>query len=345
MRDLAALLSRFSTRRVLVVGDLILDEDVSGESARLSPEAPVPVVTVSSSREVLGGAANTAANVAALGGRAVLVGGVGQDDAGARLVALAERMGIEAVTVVDARPTVRKVRVLGQQRQLLRMDYESDGSRTTPTDDDLLGVVRERMGACDIVVLSDYAKGFLTRTLCQSGDCGGPCRRPCRDRRFAAAARGFLHWLRRPHAKLARVARAARHPRRGRHAGALRHDWPTARREVRLRGAPHPRRARHAGLRTRRRTRLRRARAGPRGIRRERGWRHRRGGVRTGARQAAPPPTPWPSPTAPPASSSGSWAPPRSRPASCCPRWRRGSSRVRPRRHPAPGPRASASSR
>lgn len=167
MRDLAALLSRFPTRRVLVIGDVILDEYVSGDCSRLSPEAPVPVVTVSSSREVLGGAANTAANVAALGGRAVLVGGVGRDDAGARLLALATRLGIETVPVVDARPTVRKVRVLGQQRQLLRMDYESAASRTAPDDYEVLALVRERLADCDIVVVSDYAKGFLTRELVQ----------------------------------------------------------------------------------------------------------------------------------------------------------------------------------
>lgn len=167
MRDLAALLSRFPSCRVLVIGDVILDEYVSGDCSRLSPEAPVPVVTVSSSREVLGGAANTAANVAALGGRAVLIGGIGRDDAGARLVALAERLGIETVPVVDPRPTVRKVRVLGQQRQLLRLDYESAVSRTTPDDHEVLALVRERLADCDIVVVSDYAKGFLTRDLVQ----------------------------------------------------------------------------------------------------------------------------------------------------------------------------------
>ena len=121
---LKPLVASFASRRVLVLGDAILDEYLSGDCSRISPEAPVPVVKVNSVRRVLGGAANTAANIAALGGRATLVALVGRDDAGATLAACARENGVDLRAVDNGTPTLRKTRVVGQHQQIVRLDYE-----------------------------------------------------------------------------------------------------------------------------------------------------------------------------------------------------------------------------
>ena len=167
MRDLATLLNRFSACRVLVLGDVMLDEYLTGDCSRLSPEAPVPVVTVTSSREALGGAANTAANVAALGGGVTLCGLLGRDDTGARLADAVRAAGIEFAPVYGPRPTVRKVRVVGQHQQLLRLDYEGLPERSPTPAADVLSAIAEQVDRCDVIVISDYAKGFLGHDLCQ----------------------------------------------------------------------------------------------------------------------------------------------------------------------------------
>ena len=119
------LFDKFPGQKILVLGDVMLDEYLSGDCSRISPEAPVPIVTVTSSRTVLGGAANTSHNITALGGQSILIGSVGTDDAGRQFAALAAAAGIEFVPIRRDQPTVRKVRVVGQQQQLLRLDYEA----------------------------------------------------------------------------------------------------------------------------------------------------------------------------------------------------------------------------
>ncbi|MGH9387900.1 MAG: PfkB family carbohydrate kinase [Vicinamibacterales bacterium] len=157
----------FGNHRVLVIGDVMLDEYLTGDCSRLSPEAPVPVVAVSSHKTTLGGAANTAHNITALGGKAVLVGLSGDDDAGRQLMSQATQARIEFVPLVDNRSTVRKVRVLGRQQQLLRLDYETPRVLTTLQEHRVLDVVKGYMSACASVVISDYAKGCVTELLCQ----------------------------------------------------------------------------------------------------------------------------------------------------------------------------------
>lgn len=160
--DLPALLQRIAGRRVLVVGDIILDEYLDGDAARISPEAPVPVLRFTAQQAVLGGAANTAANVASLGGRATLVGLLGDDAAGAAVRRMCSEAGIAVEALSDGRETTRKVRVVSRQQQLLRIDYE----KTSPIDDAcqarLLETVGRRLVDADVLVLSDYAKGLLT---------------------------------------------------------------------------------------------------------------------------------------------------------------------------------------
>ena len=147
--------------RVLVVGDVMLDRYWFGEVDRISPEAPVPVVHVARREDRLGGAANVARNVAALGGLATLVGVTGSDEAGARIGQLAQEAGVQADLVGDAaHPTTLKMRVLGRQQQLLRIDFEQPPSAGAL--DGLAAAVARHLPTHDVVVLSDYAKGALT---------------------------------------------------------------------------------------------------------------------------------------------------------------------------------------
>ncbi|MFZ2267583.1 MAG: D-glycero-beta-D-manno-heptose-7-phosphate kinase [Azonexus sp.] len=146
--------------RLLVVGDVMLDRYWFGEVNRISPEAPVPVVKVERSEERLGGAANVARNAAALGARTALLSVVGNDDAGRSLSRLLAEGEIDAALHIDpAIDTTVKLRVIGRQQQLLRIDFE-----TLPSHETLnakLAEFERRVADCDVVVLSDYGKGGL----------------------------------------------------------------------------------------------------------------------------------------------------------------------------------------
>ncbi|MDR0735794.1 MAG: D-glycero-beta-D-manno-heptose-7-phosphate kinase [Zoogloeaceae bacterium] len=154
------ILEKFSQARLLVVGDVMLDRYWFGEVSRISPEAPVPVVKVERQEERPGGAANVARNIAALGACCHLLSVVGADDAGRSLQRLLEEGGIQAGLHVDASiDTTVKLRVIGRQQQLLRIDFE-----TTPSHEVLrakLADFQSRLADCDAVVLSDYGKGGL----------------------------------------------------------------------------------------------------------------------------------------------------------------------------------------
>jgi D-beta-D-heptose 7-phosphate kinase/D-beta-D-heptose 1-phosphate adenosyltransferase len=165
--QLANLLARLRHHSILIVGDLMLDEYLDGDSSRVSPEAPVPIVRFSGKRSVPGGAANTAANVAALGGHATLVGITGDDAAGRELAEACELRGIRLIAIHDGRETTRKVRILGQRQQLLRLDYEASAAVDRDTEARLLEACRREVDRADAVVISDYAKGVITAPLCE----------------------------------------------------------------------------------------------------------------------------------------------------------------------------------
>jgi rfaE bifunctional protein kinase chain/domain len=151
----------FSKARLLVVGDVMLDRYWFGEVNRISPEAPVPIVKVERTEERPGGAANVARNAAALGASTVLLSVVGDDEAGRSLKALVERDGVAASLHRDSSiDTTVKLRVIGRQQQLMRIDFE-----TSPSHEVLLGKLEKYktlLAGCDVVVLSDYGKGGLT---------------------------------------------------------------------------------------------------------------------------------------------------------------------------------------
>lgn len=165
--SLSLIVSDFVNRRVLVLGDAILDEYLSGDCSRISPEAPVPIVRVQSARRVLGGAANTAANIAALGGRPTLIAAIGDDEAGATLAKCAQDIGIDLRSVSNGAPTLRKTRVVSQHQQIVRLDYEQIGAPDAQSEALVLEVFEECVEASDMVVMSDYAKGFLSESLAQ----------------------------------------------------------------------------------------------------------------------------------------------------------------------------------
>ncbi len=150
-----------SKARVLIVGDVMLDRYWFGEVSRISPEAPVPVVKVERTEERPGGAANVARNCAALGANTALLSVVGADEAGQILSRLLADSGIAASLHEDAQlATTVKLRVIGRQQQLLRIDFEN-----APTHEVLtakLAEFEQRLPDCDVVILSDYGKGGLT---------------------------------------------------------------------------------------------------------------------------------------------------------------------------------------
>ncbi len=158
------LLSRFRGCPVLVVGDLMLDEFVWGSVTRISPEAPVPVVEVQKRTFVAGGAANTAANVAALGGTPFLAGLVGDDTHGDIVCDLLRDTGVDVAPVVrdNRRPTTTKTRVIAHSQQMLRVDHEKPGAIERDLEDALLARLDAVLPAVRGCVVSDYGKGVVT---------------------------------------------------------------------------------------------------------------------------------------------------------------------------------------
>lgn len=159
---LAALLEAAQGRRVAVIGDAMLDVYLSGDVERISPEAPVPVVRVRERKHALGGAANVAQNVVALGARCDLVAAVGDDVAGRTLRAmLAGAAGGDASLVTVGRCTTQKTRILARAQQLVRIDEEEDADLAGADVAALLARVAEVVALADAVVLEDYNKGVL----------------------------------------------------------------------------------------------------------------------------------------------------------------------------------------
>jgi len=164
------LLERMAGRRIVVVGDVMLDDWVWGTVTRISPEAPVPVVSVRDHTFTLGGAGNVANNLRALGANVSIVGTVGEDAEGERIRTLFAAIGVDAggIFAVADRPTTRKMRVVAHNQQVVRTDWES----TAPLDERdrarIVAAVRTAVAGADAVVVSDYAKGLVGRELVEA---------------------------------------------------------------------------------------------------------------------------------------------------------------------------------
>ena len=164
---LGLLAGGFGQVRVLVVGDLMLDRYILGEVDRISPEAPVPVLRHAQRYERPGGAANVAMNLAGLGCQAVLAGFWGEDSERRELETFLIEAKVDPVGVVTTTlPTVSKTRIVGRNQQLLRLDIESREGFSAEDESRLTERVEGLVGKVHAVVLSDYAKGALTRDLC-----------------------------------------------------------------------------------------------------------------------------------------------------------------------------------
>jgi rfaE bifunctional protein kinase chain/domain len=161
------LIHRMKSSRVVVIGDIMLDRYVIGDTERLSPEAPVPVVTVRERHAALGGAANVAANVAAVGAGCLLVGAVGDDADGAAIrqeLAVA-RLEDSFVLTVAGRPTTSKTRIVARAQQVVRIDEEVDSLLEEPDLTRLEAAAREALADADALLLEDYNKGSLSPGL------------------------------------------------------------------------------------------------------------------------------------------------------------------------------------
>jgi D-beta-D-heptose 7-phosphate kinase/D-beta-D-heptose 1-phosphate adenosyltransferase len=165
------IVERFGDLPVLVAGDVMLDRFIVGRVTRISPEAPVPVVLFESEHVRLGGAANVAHNIAALGGRAALVGVVGRDAAAGRLREHLRASGVADDGLVEdsGRPTTEKVRVVTERnQQVARIDYEQDADVGAPIEAALVDRIRARASGAHALLVSDYLKGVVTRALVEA---------------------------------------------------------------------------------------------------------------------------------------------------------------------------------
>jgi rfaE bifunctional protein kinase chain/domain len=164
---LVQLIQRMKSSRVVVVGDIMIDRYLVGDTERLSPEAPVPVVTVRERHAKLGGAANVAANVASMGATCLLVGTVGDDGDGAaiRQELVVARLDGRHVVTVAGRPTTSKTRIIARSQQIVRIDDEVDALLDGNDLARLIQAAREALADADALLLEDYNKGALAPGL------------------------------------------------------------------------------------------------------------------------------------------------------------------------------------
>lgn len=167
LRRLERLVDDFRGVRLLVLGDLVLDEYIWGDVDRISPEAPVPVVHVRDETTMLGGAANAARNVVALGGSVDCCSVIGNDAAGRRVVELLKDLGVDPAGIVrdPERPTTRKSRVIAQNQQVVRFDRETAEPPPTRIARELLRRLEVLIPCSDGAIVEDYGKGVLSRRL------------------------------------------------------------------------------------------------------------------------------------------------------------------------------------
>ncbi|HEY8297844.1 MAG TPA: D-glycero-beta-D-manno-heptose-7-phosphate kinase [Candidatus Baltobacteraceae bacterium] len=168
--DARTLFARMRGRKILVVGDVMIDEWIWGTVTRISPEAPVPVVAVTDHSFTLGGAGNVANNLRALDAAVDFVAAVGTDSFAENVRELLEREGVAAggLLALDDRPTTRKTRVVAHNQQVVRADWESAAPLAQADRERLCAVVREHAPHVDAIVLSDYAKGLLSREIAEA---------------------------------------------------------------------------------------------------------------------------------------------------------------------------------
>ncbi len=160
-----SLLKKISKLRVLVIGDVMLDHYIWGDTGRISPEAPVPIIDIERDSYSAGGAANVALNLASLGAKACIAGFFGKDDAGKRLEGILAQRGIDTIATPGSGSTIVKTRVVVRRQQMCRLDRESPQHDYHIDEGRMAPLFEKAVKAADAIILSDYAKGLLNDTL------------------------------------------------------------------------------------------------------------------------------------------------------------------------------------
>ena len=165
--SIKSILESFKSKRILVIGDLILDQFIWGEVSRISPEAPVPVVWVKRESYMPGGACNVAHNLSGLGSKASIMGIVGDDTNGGILLSELNNIGIDTDRVItdSLRPTTHKVRVIAHSQQVVRIDRESPDNVSRKSVNSILSMLEEEIRSTDAVIIEDYGKGLISPQL------------------------------------------------------------------------------------------------------------------------------------------------------------------------------------
>ena len=160
-------IDQFKQIRVLVIGDLMIDEYLWGSVDRISPEAPVPVVAINKENQTLGGAGNVINNLTAMGATVFAIGTAGTGKAGGMVFDKLAELGVETDGIVSEpnRPTTRKTRVIASNQQVLRIDKEIKKQITPATLEKLMAIIEKKIGDVDVIIISDYDKGLVAREL------------------------------------------------------------------------------------------------------------------------------------------------------------------------------------
>jgi len=168
-KSLSSQYSKIKNQRVIVVGDIGLDEYIWGEVDRVSPEAPVPVVDVVKEDQRIGLAGNVAQNISSLGGTPVLIAVIGDDRGGEALKAELQKANVSSEYLIpeQGRPTTRKVRVISGNHHIVRVDYELKNFLKQETEKQLLEKVKSELANASVLIIEDYAKGVLSKGLTQ----------------------------------------------------------------------------------------------------------------------------------------------------------------------------------
>ncbi len=165
--ELKRCVDRFSDARLIVVGDIIMDEYIWGDVSRISPEAPVPVVDIKEETKMLGGAANVLNNIASLGGTPILCGVIGDDQTGREIVERVKRQGLrtDGIFTESHRPTSVKTRVVAHNQQVVRFDRESRRKLETQSLKKILDFVQQMKDGYEAIIVADYGKGVISAEL------------------------------------------------------------------------------------------------------------------------------------------------------------------------------------
>ncbi|MBI2650981.1 D-glycero-beta-D-manno-heptose-7-phosphate kinase [Candidatus Woesearchaeota archaeon] len=167
MNSLIKIIDKFKDRKILVLGDIMLDKYIWGDVSRISPEAPVQVVNVLKETYAPGGAANVANNLASFNSKSFMVGTIGKGDANNILIneLKKRKIDVNGIFIDSNRPTIQKVRIIARSQQLLRVDYEKKNYVDANIENKILNFISGKINGIDAVIVSDYAKGVVTKQL------------------------------------------------------------------------------------------------------------------------------------------------------------------------------------